>query len=177
MGIILGIVLGIILIYVIATYNSFVFLIKSSEQARSTIDVYLKQRFNLIPNLVECVKGYQQYEQEVLEEIVKLRQQYDNKHDMESANKLNNEYNRIMMLIENYPEIKAGEQYMHLQKTLAKIESQLQAARRIYNGDVTRYNTKLSVVPSNIVGAMFGYKPKELFEIAEAESANVKIDI
>ncbi len=175
--IILGIVLVILIIYVIVTYNNFVFLIKSSEQARSTIDVYLKQRFDLIPNLVECVKGYQDYEQDLLEKIVKLRQQYDDKHDIESATKLNDEYNKIMMLIEDYPEIKAGEQFMHLQKTLSKIESQLQAARRIYNGDVTKYNTKLNIVPSNIVGMMFGYKPKELFQIEENEAKNIKLDL
>lgn len=174
---VLGIVLVILLIYVIVTYNGFVYLIKASEQARSTIDVYLKQRFDLIPNLVECVKGYKEYEQNVLEEIVKLRNQYNDKHDMESATKLNNEYKDLMMLVEQYPEIKAGEQFMHLQKTLSKIESQLQAARRIYNGDVTKYNTKLNVVPSNIVGSIFGFKPKALFEIDEEEAQNIKLDL
>ena len=175
--IVLGIILLILLIYVIVTYNGFVYLIKASEQARSTIDVYLKQRFDLIPNLVECVKGYKEYEQSVLEEIVKLRNQYNDKHDVESATKLNNEYKDLMMLVEQYPEIKAGEQFMHLQKTLSKIESQLQAARRIYNGDVTKYNTKLNVVPSNIVGGMFGFKPKELFEIDAEEAQNIKMDL
>ena len=174
---VLGIVLVILLIYVIVTYNGFVYLIKASEQARSTIDVYLKQRFDLIPNLVECVKGYKEYEQNVLEEIVKLRNQYNDKHDMESATKLNNEYKDLMMLVEQYPEIKAGEQFMHLQKSLSKIESQLQAARRIYNGDVTKYNTKLNVVPSNIVGSIFGFKPKALFEIDEEEAENIKLDL
>lgn len=158
--IILVIVLVIIFIYVIATYNGFVFLIKAAEQARSTIDVYLKQRFDLIPNLVECVKGYKEYEQNVLEEIVKLRNQYNDKHDMESATKLNKQYKDLMLLVEQYPDIKAGEQFMHLQKTLSKIESQLQAARRLYNGEVTKYNTKLSVVPSNIIGSIFGFKSK-----------------
>lgn len=175
--IIIGVIVFVILIYVVVTYNSFVFLQKSSEQARSTIDVYLKQRFDLIPNLVECVKGYKEYEQELLERIVQLRQQYDSNHDIESATKLNEEYNRIMMVIEDYPEIKAGEQFMHLQKTLSKVESQLQAARRIYNGDVTKYNTKLSVVPSNIVGMMFGYKQKELFKIDENEANNIKMEL
>lgn len=174
---VLGIILVILLIYVIVTYNGFVYLIKASEQARSTIDVYLKQRFDLIPNLVECVKGYKEYEQNVLEEIVKLRNQYNDKHDMESATKLNNEYKELMMLVEQYPEIKAGEQFMHLQKTLSKIESQLQAARRIYNGDVTKYNTKLNVVPSNIVGSIFGFKPKALFEIDVEEAQNIKMDL
>lgn len=174
---VLGIILLILLIYVIVTYNGFVYLIKASEQARSTIDVYLKQRFDLIPNLVECVKGYKEYEQSVLEEIVKLRNQYNDKHDMESATKLNNEYKDLMMLVEQYPEIKAGEQFMHLQKSLSKIESQLQAARRIYNGDVTKYNTKLNVVPSNIVGSIFGFKPKALFEIDEEEAKNIKLDL
>lgn len=175
--IVLGIILVILLIYVIVTYNGFVYLIKASEQARSTIDVYLKQRFDLIPNLVECVKGYKEYEQSVLEEIVKLRNQYNDKHDVESATKLNNQYKDLMMLVEQYPEIKAGEQFMHLQKTLSKIESQLQAARRIYNGDVTKYNTKLNVVPSNIIGGIFGFKSKELFEIDDEEAQNIKMDL
>lgn len=174
---ILVVILVIILIYVIATYNSFVFLIKASDQARSTIDVYLKQRFDLIPNLVECVKGYKEYEQGVLENIVKLRQQYNDKHDIESATKLNKEYNSLMLLVEQYPQIQAGEQFVLLQKSLSKIESQLQAARRIYNGDVTKYNTKLSVIPSNIVGGMFSLKPRELFEIADEEAKNIKLDL
>ena len=146
------------------------------KQSKSGIDVYLNQRFDLIPNLVECVKGYSKHEQSIITEIADLRTSYMNQSkDIKSAENLNNKMNQLIAVAENYPELKASEQYLNLQKNLTKIESQLQAARRIYNADVTNYNNKIELVPSNIIAKMFGFKPAQLFEIEEYKKENIKI--
>ena len=148
------------------------------KQAKSGIDVYLNQRFDLIPNLVECVKGYVKHEQEVLENITKMRTEYINSNkNLKDAEKINNNMNMILAISENYPDLKASEQFLNLQKNLSKMESQLQAARRIYNIEVTNFNTKISVVPNNIIAKIFGFKEEALFEIEEFKKENINIDI
>ena len=172
----LVIVLVIIFIYVIATYNGFVFLIKAAEQARSTIDVYLKQRFDLIPNIVETVKGYAKHEATVLEQITMLRSEYDNREqgNMKQNQELNERFTNLLGLVESYPELKANESFLNLQKLLTKVESQLQAARRIYNIEVTEYNTKRLKFPNNIIANMFNFEEAALFEATEVERQFVK---
>ncbi len=173
------IILGFVLAWAIATYNKFVSLSQRVNQAQGGIDVYLKQRFDLIPNLVETVKGYAAHEKGLMENIAKLRSDYAarNDQDITESQNLNDRYTRILAMIESYPELKSDEAFLKLQKTLSKIESQLQAARRIYNSEVTEYNTKRLKVPSNIIAGMFGFKEKSLFEINEAERENVDISI
>ena len=173
------IVIGFIIAWVIATYNKFVSLNQRVKQAQGGIDVYLKQRFDLIPNLVETVKGYAVHEKSLMENIAKLRNDYDarNDQDITESQNLNDRYTRILAVLENYPELKADEAFLKLQKTLSKIESQLQAARRIYNSEVTEYNTSRYKFPSNLVAGIFGFKEKSLFEINESERENVNINI
>lgn len=172
-------ILLVILIMIISTYNKLVRLSKKVSQSAGTIDVYLKQRFDLIPNLVETVKGYAKYEEEVLEKIVKLRQEYaDNSNDNMNVNAtLNDKYNKLIAIVESYPELKANESFLNLQKQLSKTESQLQAARRIYNSEVTEYNTKVLTFPSNVIAGIFGFKEIALFEIKTEERENVDIKI
>ena len=129
-----------LIIYVIVTYNIFVKLKKQINNSYSVIDVYLKKRFDLIPNLVEITKEYANYEKDVLTKITEYRTAYNQKNDRDSMYKLNKEYDNLMLIVENYPELKASEQFAKLQKSLIKVESELQAARRIYNNDVTKYN-------------------------------------
>ena len=176
---ILLIVLGFVLAWIIATYNKFVSLNQRIKQAQGGIDVYLKQRFDLIPNLVETVKGYAAHEKEIMENIAKLRSDYASRDDqnIQETQNLNDRYTKIMATLEAYPELKANQGFLDLQKTLSKIESQLQAARRIYNSEVTEYNTKRYKVPSNLVAIVFGFNEKTLFEIEDAHRVNVKIDI
>ena len=145
--IVLAIVVAIIIIIILSKYNSFVRLRNKVNQARSGIDVYLNQRFDLIPNLVVCVKAYTKHEKETIENITKMRSNYINssKKDLEQAKEINNGINKLIAVAENYPELKSSEQYLNLQKNLTKMESQLQAARRIYNMEVTNYNTKIKV--------------------------------
>ena len=177
MGIVIGIIILIIVI-VLIQYNILVKNKKRVEQELATIDVYLTQRFDLIPNLVECVKAYTKHESELFEKIAQMRTQYMNTKDLEEGKKLNVEYNKLIAYIENYPDLKASEQYLLLQKKLSKIESQLQAARRLYNIAVTTYNTKISVVPINIIAKIFKFKEAKLFEIETPEiKENVKIEI
>lgn len=164
-----------VLIWCIATFNSFVKLQQRIKQASGNIDVYLKQRFDLIPNIIETVKGYAKHEKEVLTAITKLRADYDKRdqNNMKESQELNERYTNILALVEEYPELKASESFLNLQKILAKIESQLQAARRIYNMEVTEYNTKRLKVPSNIIALVAGFKEADLFEATEVERNKV----
>lgn len=177
--IILAIILVILIIFVIIEYNNMVKLKKQMNNSYSVIDVYLQKRFDLIPNLVEVTKGYANYEKDILTKITEYRTSYNQNKDKDSLNKLNDEYNNLMLVVENYPDLKASEQFLKLQKSLIKVESELQAARRIYNTDTTKYNTKLNVFPSNIIAKLFGFKEGELFELEDraVQGENEKADI
>lgn len=166
----------IILLIILLIYNSLIKARNKVKQAKSGIEVYLNQRFDLIPNLVECVKQYSKYEKEVLTEITELRSAYlKDSTNIKNAEKINNKMNEIIALAEDFPELKASKQYLNLQRNLTKIESQLQAARRIYNLEVTNYNNKIETVPSNIVAKLFKFKNAELFQIEEYKRENVII--
>ena len=157
----------ILLLAIVIIYNKLTVLRKRAIQSESGIDVYLQQRFDLIPNLVEITKGYMKHEKEVLENIAKLRTEYNMNKNMEAANSLTKQYKEIIAIIENYPELKSGEQFLNLQKTLVKVESQLQAVRRIYNNDVTNYNISISTFPNNLIAKLFNFKEMNLFELDE----------
>ena len=174
---ILLIILSILIIVTLSIYNVLIKLKNQVNQSKSGIDVYLNQRFDLIPNLVECVKAYTKHENETFENVTKLRQLYNETKNLKDASKLNNDLNKILFIAENYPELKASEQFLNLQKNLTKIESQLQAARRIYNNDVTKYNTKIQSIPSNIIANLFGFKPFDLFQIEEYKKDNINIEM
>ena len=172
------IIIAIILIWILAIYNKLVKSKNKVKQAESGIDVYLTQRFDLIPNLVECVKAYSKHEEKIFTEIAELRTAYAKQPaDLKSAENLNNKMNQLIAVAENYPELKASEQYLNLQRNLTKIESQLQAARRIYNIEVTNYNDKICTIPSNLVAGMFGFEEAKLFEIEEYKRENINIKL
>lgn len=160
--VIVSIIIILILVF-IGIFNNLVTLRKKAMQSESGVDVYLQQRFDLIPNLVEVTKGYMEHEQETLVNIAKLRAEYNKNKNEEAAIALTEKYKSIMAIIESYPNLKASEQFLKLQKALIKVESQLQAARRIYNNDVTKYNTKISTFPTNIIAKLFNFKEMKLF--------------
>ena len=166
--------LGLLIIVIIAIYNSIVKLKNTVDKSESGIDVYLQQRFDLIPNLVEVTKTYMNYESDILEKIAKLRAEYNKTKDINASNELNNQYKTLIAVVENYPELKASEQFLKLQKSLVKVESQLQAARRIYNNDVTKYNTKISTFPNNLIANLFGFKERELFVLDGEDKVDIK---
>ncbi len=175
--IIIIVLLVIILAFIAGTYNKLIRLSNKAKQSKQGIDIYLKQRFDLIPNLVECVKAYAKHEKETLEKVTELRKDYDKDQSLKQGEIVNNELNKIIAIAESYPEIKASENYLNLQKNLSKMESQLQAARRIYNSDVTRYNIAIQTIPTNIIANLFGFKEKELFQIEEAQKNNIDVNI
>ena len=148
-------------------------------QARSGIDVYLNQRFDLIPNLVECVKSYSAHEKAIFENVAALRASYINnqKKPLKEAEQLNNSLTQLLATAEDNPNLKADSQYLKLQKTLTKLESQLQAARRIYNVEVTNYNTTIETIPINIIAKIFGFKEEGLFVIEDYKKGNIDINI
>ena len=177
MSIGIGIIVLLVLI-VFCQYNTLVKLKMKVKQAKSGIDVYCQQRFDLIPNLIETVKGYMKHEKEVFENITKLRTEYNNTKDIKVSQELNKQMNSIIAVAENYPNLKASEQFLNLQRNLEKIESQLQAARRIYNNDVTNYNTKISVVPYNIIASIFNFESESLFELEDENAReNIKVEL
>ena len=176
--ILIFVVFAVIVIIVFSKYNKLVKLQNKVKQAKSGIDVYLNQRFDLIPNLVECVKGYIKHEKDLLEKIAKMRSEYmQGNKNLKNAEKINGEINKIIAIAEKYPDLNSSKQFLNLQKNLSKIESQLQAARRIYNNEVTKYNTKINVVPDNIIAKIFRFKEEELFEIEEYKKSNINVDL
>lgn len=173
---IVAIILIVLAIFIILEYNICVRLRNKVKQAESSIDVYLNQRFDLIPNLVECVKGYKIYEERLLTKLVEKRNIYKDNPNLKEATDLNSEILSLVGVAEGYPSIKANEQFLKLQEALTRMESQLQAARRIYNGDVTVYNIKITSFPTNIIAKIFNFREEDLFEIEEYKK-ELKIDL
>ena len=166
---ILYVVIGIIVliaIYAVSQYNSFVKLNNMVKEAFSTMDVYLKKRWDLVPNLVETVKGYMKHESEVLEKIVELRNSsYDkmSSSDKIDANKeLSNELSKLIAVAENYPELKASQNFSDLTRQLSQIEDEIAKSRKYYNGVVRNLNTKVEMFPSNIIASMFNFKTEKM---------------
>ena len=170
--IILG-VLFILIIVILTQYNSLVNLQNRVKKSKANIEIYLKKRFDLIPNLVECVKGYSNHESNTLEEITSLRSVYKEQKNMslKDAGIMNNQLNKYLAVVESYPELKANEQ-----QQLKEIEDQLGRARHIYNDVVTTYNTKIETVPSNIIASIFAFKQAELFQIDSEQKENIHLD-
>lgn len=170
-------VVVILLLLVFTTYNIFVKLNNKVEEAFSTMDVYLKKRWDLIPNIVDTVKGYTKYEKSTLEEVIKLRNNsYDkmNTNDkVEVNNKLSSGINKLIALGEEYPELKANENFKDLSNQLSKVEDDIANSRKYYNGTVRIFNDKVQMFPSNIIAGIFGYKVKNMFEVNENERENV----
>ena len=149
----------------------------------SQIEVQLQRRFDLIPNLVETVKGYAKHESQVFEKVAKLRTAWANTSTISEKTKLGNELSdslkTIMAVSENYPELKANSNFIDLQQQLQETENKISFSRQFYNDTVTGYNTKTELFPSNIIAGMFGFKPETLFETDSQEAkqnVNVKFD-
>lgn len=177
--IILIIVVVLILIYLGSTYNSFVVLRNRVKDQWAQIDVQLKRRFDLIPNLVETVKGYASHEKDTLEAVVKARNEYLSSDTPEGKIEANNDLNKVVTklfaLAESYPELKADTNFRELQTTLTETEDKISYARQFYNDVVMKYNNKVEVFPSNIVAGMFGFKTSAYFNATEEERENVKV--
>ena len=174
-------IIVLIVIYALALYNSFVKLNNKVKEAFSTMDVYLKKRWDLIPNIVEIVKGYAKHEKDTLKEVVELRNSTYNKMSDEEKIKTNEQLssgiNKIMALAEAYPDLKANENFKDLSKQLTKVEDDITNSRKYYNGVVRIYNNKVEMFPSNIFAGLFGYRSKAMFEASANERENVKVEL
>jgi len=176
--IVLVVVLFIIL-FVIASYNSLVKLRNKVKDQFSQIDVQLKKRSDLIPNLVETVKGYAKHESETLENVMKARNTYLSSSSasdkVNASNELSGALSKLFALAEAYPELKANTNFENLQNQLKEVEEKISYARQFYNDSVLMYNNKVEMFPSNIFASMFGFKKESFFEADEKERENVKV--
>ena len=166
-------------LYVIGAYNKGIKLRNLVREAFSTMDVYLKKRWDLIPNLIESVKGYMEHEKGLLSSLTELRSK--NYSAMSTDEKLQTNMQlgtivpKILAVAENYPNLRASENFDNLMNNLSAVEDDIANARKYYNGTVREFNTFTEVFPSNIICGFFGFKPEKLFEIAEAQRENVQV--
>ena len=175
------VIIAVLIILVISMYNSLVRLRQKVKNSWSQIDVQLQRRFDLIPNLVETVKGYMAHENDVLTKVAELRTSWANAGTVAEKANLDNQLSgalkTIMAVSENYPDLKANQNFSELQQELQNTENKISFSRQFYNDSVTMYNTKLEVFPSNIIASMFGFKAEEFFKVESEEARkNVKVD-
>ena len=168
-----------LLIWGIATYNRLITERLKVQTQWSQIDVVLKQRFDLIPNLVETVKGYAAHEKEALQAVTDARSRYlgakDADGQMKASTELSGAMGRLMAVAESYPDLKANQNFLHLQQQLAAMEEKLANYRQFYNDTVLRYDRLLETVPTNLIAKLFHFKKEEFFKVEEAEKAKVNI--
>ena len=177
---ILGVVIILLIIAVIICYNDLVVARNKVQELWGSIDVQLTRRFDLIPNLVETVKGYTKHEEETLTKLTELRTSWNSVKSSEEKIKLNSELSSslksVFAVVENYPDLKANETFLQLQSELKNTEDKIASARNTYNSAVNVYNTKIDVIPSNIVASLFHFSKAELFSVENEEvRKNVKV--
>ena len=177
--IILIIVVVLIIAWAFATYNKLVDLRNRVKDQWAQIDVQLKRRFDLIPNLVETVKGYAKHESETLEAVIQARNTYVSattpEAQMKADGDLEKAISKLFALTESYPDLKANTNFQHLQQELTETESKIASARQFYNDRVLMYNNKVEMVPSNIIASLFKFKKEAFFEANETERENVQV--
>ena len=178
-GIIVLIVIVVIVLWVIMTYNNLVTLRNRVKDQWSQIDVQLKRRFDLIPNLVETIKGYAKHESETLENVVKARNSFLSaktpEEEMKANTQLTGAMTKLFALSESYPDLKANTNFIDLQNELSGTEEKIASARQFYNDTVMSYNNKVDMIPSNIVASIFRFKREAFFEANSTERENVKV--
>ena len=179
--IIIGIVVLVLIVLIVPAYNSLVQLRNRVRDQWAQIDVQLKRRFDLIPNLVETVKGYAKHESETLENVVKARNSYVSAttpaDQIKADGELEKAISKLFALAESYPDLKANKNFLDLSKQLTAVEDEIAHSRKYYNGSVRQYNNQIEMIPSNIVALIFGFKSKAMFEASEEEKQSIKVDL
>lgn len=174
------VILVLIILYVFTTYNKLVKLRNRVKDQWSQIDVQLKRRFDLIPNLVNTIKGYTKHESETLEKVIQARNTYLSASTPEDKMKANNELSgtltKLFALSESYPDLKANTNFLDLQSELQETENKIAMARQFYNDTVLSYNNKVEMIPSNLVAALFHFKTMDFFQVQDEERKNVKVE-
>ena len=178
-GIVILVVILLLVLYVVGTYNGLVNLRNKVKDSWAQVDVLLKRRNDLIPNLVETVKGYAKHEKETLDAVIQARNQAVNaktpEEEMKSANELTGALGRLFALSEAYPDLKANTNFIDLQNNLKDTEDKISYARQFYNDAVLSYKNKLEMFPSNIIDNMFNFKPEAFFEATEDEKKTPEV--
>ncbi len=173
------VILLLLVVYIIAIYNSLVGSKLKVKNAWAQIDTQLKRRFDLLPNLIETVKGYAKHEQDTFKTVIEARNIYNNansvKDKVDAVSQLSDSLNGIFALAENYPELKANENFLELQKQLAETEDKISFSRQFYNDTVQMYNEKILIFPNSIIAKLFGFKESEFFQVDEKEKENVTV--
>jgi LemA protein len=175
--IIVLVILVVLVLWVVGMYNGLVRLRNQVKNAWSQIDVQLKRRHDLIPNLIETAKGYMKHERDTLDSVTKARTQAVEAkgvaNQAQAEGELNNAISRFMLVVENYPDLKASQNFLSLQEELASTENKVGFSRQFYNDQVLLFNVKIESVPTNIIANMFGFKQAEFFEIEEPTEREV----
>lgn len=174
-------VVAAILIFVIVSYNGLVKGMNAVEEAFATMDVYLKKRWDLMPNLVRVVKAYAKHEAEVLEKIVTVRNAaysaLSEKEKIDVNTELGAGMTNLWAVAENYPQLKSSDNFIHLNEELAELEDEIANSRKYYNAVVKNYNNRIEMFPGNLVAKVFGYKEMPMFEVADDERETVKAEV
>lgn len=168
--IVIGVFVLVPLVFVLAQYNGLVALRNHIDNAWSNVDTELKRRYDLIPNLVNAVKGYAKHEREVLDQVTRLRSRCLNNHgtpgeQASDERQLVSALQRLMVVVESYPSLKSDRNFLELQQELVNTEDRIQAARRFYNGNVRDYRIKCQSFPSNLVAGLFGFRAQDYFNV------------
>lgn len=174
------IIVAAVLVFIVMIYNSLVSKRNQIENAFASIDVYLKKRYDLIPNLVASLKQYMQHEQETLEKVIRCRNQAmaakSNNESIQNNQQISQILGGLMLQVEAYPELKADAGFRDLQKSLNEVEEQLSAARRFYNTSVTNLNNSIEQFPSNIIAGIFRFERAQVFQAEEAAKATPNVN-
>lgn len=167
-------------LWLMGVYNGLIKLKNRVDEAWSDIGVQLKRRHDLIPNLVSTVKGYAKHEKQLLEEVTEARSRAMGaktpEEQAQTENMLSETLKSLFAVSENYPDLKANQNFLELQKELTDTEDKIQASRRFYNGNVRDFNTKIQIFPNNLVAGMLKFKEYEFFEVEEKEKENIKVE-
>ncbi len=178
-SIFLGVISFLIIVYIVNAYNKGIILKNYVKEAFSTMDVYMKKRWDLIPNLVEATKGYMTHEQNTLTKITELRNQnysnLNNEQKMDINSQLGLGISKLIAVAENYPELKANENFVKLMDDLSSVEEDIANSRKYYNGTVREYNNFTELFPTNIIASIFGFRAEKMYEISDSERENVKV--
>lgn len=173
--IIAAVIIALIIIWAIASYNSLVKLRNQGDEAESAIDAHLKERADLIPNLVETVKGYASHEAETLENAISARNRASGKDRASAENEISGVLGHLFAVAESYPDLKANQNFLDLQRQLSRIEEELRNARKYFNAIVREYNDKIMVFPSSLIAAAFHFTKRDYYEVDDEDRKRVEV--
>ena len=173
--IIAAVIIALIIIWAIASYNSLVKLRNKGDEAESAIDAHLKERADLIPNLVETVKGYASHEAETLENAISARNRASGKDRTSAENEISGVLGHLFAVAESYPDLKANQNFLDLQRQLSRIEEELRNARKYFNAIVREYNDKIMVFPSSLIASVFHFTKRDYYEVDDEDRKRVEV--